>query len=463
MLNTRVYVDRRAVLKSQFKSGVALFLGNIESPMNYSANTFPFRQDSTFLYYLGLDSAGLAAIVDFDKGTETVFGDDITVEDIVWMGPQTPLAERCREVGVGSVRPSADLETVLADALADHRQVHFLPPYRPENVIKIQHLLGIHAAKAKQYASVDLIRAVAAQRSVKAAEEIEQIEQALEITREMHLTAMRMTRPGLKESDIAGAIEGVALSREVHVAFPVILTVHGETLHNPFHGNLLKEGGMVLNDSGAESKLHYAADITRTFPVTGLFTPQQRTLYQIILDAQEAALQAMKPGKRFLDVHLLACLTLAKGLKEMKLMRGDLDEAVRAGAHALFFQCGLGHMMGLDVHDMEDIGEAYVGYDETVQRNKQFGICYLRMAKALQPGYVMTVEPGLYFIPALIDQWKSENRHAEFINYKEVDHFRQIGGLRVEDDVLVTNDGIRMLGEPIPKTIDEMETAMSGD
>jgi Xaa-Pro aminopeptidase len=430
--------------------------------MNYKANVYFFRQDSSFLYFFGLDSAGLAAVIDVDEKKEILFGDDITVEDIVWMGPQPLLRDNGELVGVANTAPSADLAKILKTAADKGRKIHILPPYRPENVLKLQDLLGLSAEAIKKSVSEEFVKAVVAQRSVKSEEEVAQIEAALGVSRQMHITAMEMARPGLVERDIAGAIEGISVAGGGRPAFPVIVTVHGQILHNPYHGNVLEEGQMVLNDSGAESPMHYASDITRTFPVSGKFTPRQKELYQIVLDAQRKCIEMIKPGLMFKEVHLEASRILSEGLKGIGMMKGDVGEAVQEGAHALFFQCGLGHMMGLDVHDMEDLDEQYVGYDERVSRNPQFGIRHLRMAKALQPGYVMTVEPGLYFIPELIDRWKKEKKLERFIEYEKVEQYRHFGGIRVEDDVLVTDTGYRVLGESIPITIEEVEGTMAG-
>lgn len=462
MFSANVYVDRRRRLREQVESGVILLLGNNESPMNYPDNQYPFRQDSSFLYFFGLDSPGLAAVIDVDEGRECVFGNDLTVDDIVWTGPLPTVRERCREVGIDETAPLARLAVILKKAAQQGRRIHFLPQYRAESTLAVQELLGIPATVIVEHASAMLIKAVVAQRSVKTREEIEQIEAALDISKEMHTRAMKMSGPGLYERDIAGAMEGIALARGGRLAFPTIFSVHGETLHNHYHGNKMAEGDIVVNDSGAEAASHYASDITRTIPVSGKFSQRQKEVYGIVLDAQAKAIEAVRPGIEFREVHLLACKSLASGLKDLGLVRGDIEEAVGAGVHTLFFQCGLGHMMGLDVHDMEDLGEEYVGYTDTIRRNPEFGWKSLRLAKALEPGFVITVEPGLYFIPELIDRWKAENKCASFIDYDMVEQYRDFGGIRIEDDVLVTEDGHRVLGGEIPKTIEEVEDMSSG-
>ncbi len=429
--------------------------------MNYPANQYSFRQDSTFLYYWGLDSPGLAAVMDMDGSPDTVYGDDPTVADIVWTGPQPLLREKAERVGVTRALPASELAECVRSAVRKGRPVHYLPPYRAENTLKIEKLLGIHPSFAQDRASIEFSKAVVAQRSVKASEEIAEIEKAVNITFEMQTYAMAKARAGMVEREIAGAMHGIALARGGDLAFPIIFSIHGETLHNHYHGNVMQNGNIVVNDCGAESELHYAGDLTRTFPVSGRFTKRQKELYQIVLDAQQAALKSIKPGVAHLDIHLEACRSLASGLKAIGLMKGDTEEAVSQGAHAMFFQCGLGHMLGLDVHDMEDLGEQHVGYED-MQRNPQFGLCYLRLAKPLRPGFVITCEPGVYIIPELIDQWKAARKHEQFINYELLERYRDFGGIRVEDNLVVTETGYRLLGKPVPKTIEEVELACAG-
>lgn len=457
MFDPAIYTQRRARLKEQLKSGLVLFLGNEESPMNYPANPFPFRQDSSFLYFFGLDFPSLAGIIDIDEDRDIVFGDDVDIEDIIWMGFQPSLKERAAGAGVKETLPLNQLEETVKSALKRGKNIHHLPPYRPETELKLRRLLEIRPEKTKGNASEELIKAVVAQRSVKIKEEIEEIEKARAVTYEMHTAAIKMAKPGVYEREIVGKMEGIILAAGFNLAFPTILTINGQILHNHYHGNVLEEGRLLVNDSGAESSLHYAADITRTIPVGGKFTPKQREIYEIVLSAQEAAIQSIQPDTKYRDIHLRAAKVIAEGLKALDLLRGDTDEAVKEGAHALFFPHGIGHMMGLDVHDMEDLGEDYVGYDDRTKRSDQFGIAYLRLAKELQPGYVVTVEPGIYFIPALIDKWKGEKKFTGFINYERVEEYRDFGGVRIEDDVLVTESGHRILGERIPKTPEEVE------
>jgi Xaa-Pro aminopeptidase len=461
MFDTAIYVNRRARLQQQFKGGLLLFLGNNDSPMNYPDNTYHFRQDSSFLYYWGLDDPELAAVIDVDSGQHTIFGDDFTIDDIVWRGPQPTIAERAARAGVSSTGTRKDLATALAEAIRQGRRIHYLPQYRHDNVLLITYLVGIRPDMVNQYASVSLIKAVVAQRAYKGPEEICEIEAAVDVAHDMHVLAMKIARPGMYEREVAGAMAGLVESRGVQLAFPTIFSVHGETLHNHSHHNRMAAGQMAVNDSGADSPLHYASDITRTIPIGGQFTGPQRDLYQAVLRAHKKGLAAAKPGVKWMDVHLLACRSLAEDLKAIGCMKGDLDAAVKEGAHAMFFQCGLGHMMGFDVHDMEGLGEQYVGYDHTVTRSTQFGVKSLRMGRALEPGFVMTVEPGIYMIPTLMDKWRAERRFTDFLNYDAIDKFRGFGGIRVEDDVVITETGCRVLGKPIPIEMEDVE-ALAG-
>jgi Xaa-Pro aminopeptidase len=361
MFGPDVYIRRRKRLQTNVQSSLVLLLGNEESPMNYPDNPYPFRQDSSFLYFFGLDSPGLAAIIDIDQGRECIFGDDITVDDIIWMGPKPRLKEKCEKVGVSQSAPSEKLDDTLKEALRQGRKIHFLPQYRADNLLKIGKLLGIHPDEIQQHVSVKLIKAVVAQRSIKSEEEIRQIETAVDIAYKMQMKAMTMARSGIYEREIAAAMENIAVSMGGRLSFPTIFTIHGETLHNRYYGNMMSEGDLVINDSGAENAMHYTSDITRTIPIGGKFSSRQRDIYDIVLTAQAKAIEQIKPGVEFRNIHKLACEIMAAGLKDLGLMKGDCREAVAAGAHGLFFQCGFGHMMGLDAHDMEDLGEDYVG------------------------------------------------------------------------------------------------------
>ncbi len=461
MFSANTYAHRRAQLMQRVERGLIFLLGNELSPMNYQDNTFPFRQDSNFLYYIGLDNPHLAAILDTETGETILFGDELSLEDIIWMGAQPALKEQALNVGIGEVQPFDLLLELLSAARKQNRAIHFLPPYRAENKINLAYWLHLPMLELTSSASVPLIQAIVVQRSVKTSEEIAEMDKALHTTKAMYLAAMKQTRPGIKEAQLAGIAEGIAVAGGGNLAYPIIMTVNGQVLHNHHHHNTLKSGQLVLADMGAETAMHYAADITRTWPVDGSFTQQQKEIYQIVLDAQLAGIAAMRPGLRNLDAHLLAAKVITNGLKSLGLMQGDTDEIVHSGAHALFFPHGLGHMIGLDVHDMEDLGEKYTGYHEGLERSTQFGLKSLRMARTLEPGFVMTIEPGIYFIPELIDRWQQEGRFNQYINYAALAAYRGFSGIRIEDDVLVTQDEPRVLGPGIPKEIGEIEALRS--
>lgn len=462
MFKTEVYKQRRNALKTKIKSGIGLFLGNNEMPMNYAGNTFHYRQDSTFLYFFALDMPGLAGVIDFDEGKDYIFGNDVDMEDIIWMGPQPLMKDNALKAGVNHVHSFGELDNFLKNAIEKKREIHFIPQYRHDNQILLEKLTGIKIDDQKNRSSLSLIKAIIALRNVKDQYEIEELEKAAAIGYEMHVTAMKMAKPGISEREIAGTIEGIALARGGGVSFPIILSQNGETLHNHDHSQVLQAGRMMITDAGAETTLHYASDYTRTVPVGGKFTQRQREIYQIVLDANNAVTAAVKPGVTYQSIHLMAARVIASGLKALGLMQGDVDEAVSAGAHAMFFPHGLGHMMGMDVHDMENYGEDYVGYDEETKRIQQFGTAYLRLGRKLQPGYVLTNEPGIYFIPALIQQWKDEGKFRQFINYSKAESYIGFGGIRLEDDLLVTQNGCRLIGKRIPITIEEVESTMNG-
>jgi Xaa-Pro aminopeptidase len=462
MFDRNTYVNRRNALKKKGLTGIGLVLGNQESAMNYRDNTFHFRQDSTFLYFFGLDFSGLVGVIDFDSGEDFIFGDDVDIEDIIWMGPQVPLKENALKSGIVNTAPSAKLFDFVVSAIQQGRKIHFLPPYRGENKMLLEKLLGISSLRVQQYASLEFIKAVIDIRSIKEPQEIEEIAKACATGYEMHVAAMKMALPGVWEQKIAGTIEGIALAGGGMTSFPIILSQNGETLHNHDHSKILKEGKLMLTDAGAESLLHYASDFTRTVPVGGKFTQKQREIYEIVLAANNKATELTKPGVTYLSVHLAAAEVITAGLKELGLMKGDVKEAVKNGAHALFFPHGLGHMMGLDVHDMEDLGQIYVGYDDEIRPVDQFGTAYLRLGKKLKPGFVITNEPGCYFIPALIDKWKVEGINADFINFDKVNEYRDFGGIRLEDDILVTETGSEIIGERVPIDADEVEAIVRG-
>jgi Xaa-Pro aminopeptidase len=456
MFPAKTYIQRRQALTKAIPSGILLFLGNEESPMNYADNTFHFRQDSTFLYFFGMDYAGLAAIVDLDNNREILFGNDLTVEDIVWMGTQPTLLDRCQAFGINDIRPLNQLKDYLGEAIKKGRPVHFLPPYRPENKIKLMNLMGIHPDESGKKASIELVKAVVNLRNHKSEEEVTEIEKAVNISVDMHITAMKMARPGMSEAQLAAAVTEVALAAGGHLSFPVIMTINGQTLHNHYHGNILQPGQLVLCDCGAETGMHYAGDLSSTFPVDKKFSGRQKEIYQLCYAAHQAALDTLAPGNPFRDAHYASCRTIINGMKDLGLMMGDTEEALAAGAHAMFFPCGTGHMMGLDVHDMEDLGEVWVGYAGE-PKSTQFGLKSLRLARPMEPGFVATIEPGIYFIPELIDLWKKEGRNSQFMNFEKIEAYKGFSGVRNEEDIVITADGYRILGKHKPMTIDEVE------
>ena len=456
MFKVQTYLDRRKILRTRIDSGIAVFLGNDESPMNYEDNPYHFRQDSSFLYYFGLNTAGLTGIVDVDEGKDYIFGNDLTVEDFVWMGYQPALKDQAQKVGIENTGSIPDLEKFLKEAVAKGRKIHLLPPYRAENKIKLFHWFDINPMETQKAASVELIKAVVAQREIKTDEELLEIEKAVNTTVDMHVAAMQMAQPGIMESDIAAKVQEIAVRAGGNISFPIIATIHGETLHNQYHGNQLKEGDMFLLDCGAETSMGYAGDLSSTMPVSTSFTERQKAIYNVVLASHNASIEMLKPGIPFKDIHFEACRIIVDGLKGLDLMKGDTEEAVQSGAHAMFFPCGLGHQMGLDIHDMEDLGEVYVGYDGK-PKSQQFGLRSLRMAKPLIPGIIMTIEPGIYFIPSLIDMWRAEKRFTDFINYDTLETYKDFGGIRNEENFVITTDGHKLIGKKKPKNIEDVE------
>jgi Xaa-Pro aminopeptidase len=458
MFAAATYARRRRLLRERLDGGLVLLLGNTDSPRNFADNVYPFRQDSSFLYFVGLDRPGLAAVFDLDSGEETVFGDELSIDDIVWMGDQPSLAAQAARAGIAGTRPRGDLAGVVAGAAAAGRAVHTLPPYRAENRALLQSLLPAADPRPSQA----LREAVIDQRSVKSPEEIAELEQAVDLSVAMHTAAMRFARPGQTEAAVAAEVERVAMAAGSGLAFATIATVDGQILHNHHHGNTLRPGALFLLDAGAESPRHYAGDLSSTFPVSPRFDSRQRAIYELSLQAHEAALAAVGPGVPNREVHFTAARVIVAGLQGLGLMRGDTEAALAAGAHAMFFPCGVGHLLGLDVHDMEDLGEQWVGY-AGAPRSTQFGLKSLRLARPLQPGFTITIEPGIYFIPQLIDLWRGEGRHAEFLDYDELEKWRDFGGIRNEENVLVTAAGSRVLGrERKPRTVDEVEALRAG-
>ena len=463
MFAKETYISRRERLMQKINDGVILLLGNSEASTNYPSNTYKFRQDSSFLYFFGLNEPDLAAILDPQSGEQILFGNNVDMDDIIWMGPQPTIAEKGAKVGIIHTEPFAALGTYLAQAQKEGRKVHYLPPYRNYNKILLNSLLNIPIPALKEQASLELINAVVDLRIVKEECELEEIHKACDIGYEMHFTAMKLAKLGMVEQQLAGVMEGIAHSKGAMTSFPTILSQNGETLHNHSHHQILTDGRLIVIDAGAENNMNYCSDFTRTIPSSGKFTQQQKEVYNIVAAANNLAQEMAKPGLTYKEVHLASCHVLAQGLTDLGLMKGNVDEAVAAGAHALFMPHGLGHNMGLDVHDMEDLGQIYVGYDNETRPSTQFGLASLRMGRMLKPGYVLTVEPGCYFIPALIDQWEAEGTNKDFINFDALKAYRTFGGIRLEDDIVITENGCRMLGSKrLPITPEEVEKEMQG-
>ena len=464
MYSKETYVSRRAELKKLVKSGVIILFGNNNSPANYPSNGYhPFRQDSSFLYYFGQNREGLVGVIDVDNDIETLIGDDISIDDIVWYGSVDSVHDMAEQVGVKNSAPMKSLKTICNDAMRQKRRIHFLPPYRADIKIQIFDLLGIHPNQQKESASMDLIKAVVKMRSVKTDEEVEELERAAVIGYKMHTTAMKMCRPGVTEQEIAGVLDGIANGFGSMVSFATILTQHGEIMHGSPSMNKLEAGRLMLCDAGAETINNYCSDNTRTSPVSGHYDQRQLEIYSIVEACHDYVLQVAKPGVKWWDVHFAVCRLMTDRLKELGLMKGDTEEAVRAGAHAMFMCHGLGHMMGMDVHDMEGFDQINVGFDEEVRPNlEQFGTNCLRLGRRLQKGFVVTDEPGIYFIPALIDDWKDSGHCKEFINFDKLETYKDFGGIRIEDDLLITDDGCRFLGKDrIPYHPKDVEAFMA--
>ena len=466
MFSKETYTNRRNELKQLVGNGIIVLFGNNESPNNYPNNAYyPFRQDSSFLYYFGQQRDGLVGVIDVDNNSETLIGDDIDIEDIVWYGSVDSVADLASQVGVSNSAPMSALRTICNEAMRLKRKIHFLPPYRYDIKLQIFDLLGIHPNQQKESASMDLIMAVVKMRSTKTAEEIEEMERAAEIGYKMHTTAMRLIRPGVTEMFVAGQVDGIAHSYGAQVSFATIFSQHGEIMHGNPSLNLLEAGRLALCDAGAETVNNYCSDNTRTMPVSGRYTQRQQEIYKIVEECHDLVLNVAKPGVKYMDCHFAVCRLMTDRLKELGLMKGDTEEAVRAGAHAMFLPHGLGHMMGMDVHDMENLDQINVGFDEETRPIlDQFGTNCLRMGRRLEEGFVVTDEPGIYFIPALIDDWRASGHCAEFLNFDMLETYKDFGGIRIEDDILITKDGCRFLGEQrIPYHPAEVEAFMANN
>ena len=466
MFDTATYIRRRNELKKLVKEGIIILFGNNESPANFPNNGYyPFRQDSSFLYYFGLQRDGLVGIIDIDNDKDILVGNDIDIEDIVWYGSVESMTEMMQRCGAQETLPMKALKTICNEALSKHRKIHFLPPYRHDIKIQVFDLLGVHPIQQKEAASMELIKAVVKMRSVKEQQEIEELERAAVIGYKMHTTAMRLTKPGVTEKFVSGQVDGIAHSYGAMVSFPTIYTQHGEILHGAPSMNKLEEGRLVLCDAGGETLNNYCSDNTRTMPVNGKFTQRQLEIYSIVEACHDYTLELAKPGVKYADVHFAICRLMFDRLKELGLAKGNTEEAVRAGAHAMFLPHGLGHMMGMDVHDMENLDQINVGFDEETRPNlEQFGTNCLRMGRRLEEGFVVTDEPGIYFIPALIDEWKAKKHCAEYLNFDKLETYKDFGGIRIEDDVLITKDGCRFSGKDrIPYHPKEVEAFMASN
>lgn len=462
MFSKEVYVNRRNALKAKMNSGVLLFLGTSEAAVNYPGNTYRYRQDSNFNYFFGLTDPDLAAIIDLESGEEIIFGNDVDIDDIIWMGPQPFIKDKAESVGVSKSFPFAELEKYVSDAKAKGRKVHFLPPYRNHNKILLNKMLGVGFDQMKAQASEEFIKAVVSLRLIKEECEIAELDKACNIGYAMHYTAMKMARLGMVEQELVGVMEGIAISQGLMPSFPIILSQNGETLHNHSHHQVLTDGRLIVIDAGAETNSNYCSDFTRTIPSSGKFTTRQKEIYDIVAAANNHVIEISRPGISYTDVHLSMARIMAQGLKDLNILKGDVDEIVANGAQALMMPHGLGHNMGMDVHDMEDLGENYVGYDDNYKRSTQFGLGSLRMGKMLEKGHVITDEPGIYFIPALIEKWKNEGTNAQFINFDVLEKYYDFGGIRLEDDILITHEGCRLLGSKrLPITTEEVEREMA--
>lgn len=461
MFSREIYIKRRESLMNKMGDSLILLLGNSEASANYPSNCYKFRQDSTFLYFFGHNIPDMAAILDAKEGKVILFANDVDIDDIVWMGPQPSVAELGDSVGVTITEPYNKIVDYLSAATSQGRKVHYLPPYRNANKILLHSWLNIPFDKLKEKASEELIKAVVDLRIVKSAEEIAQIDEACNIGYAMHYTVMQMAKLGMVEQELAGIMEGIAHSMGAMTSFATILSQNGETLHNHKHHQILTDGRLIVMDAGAENNMNYCSDFTRTIPSSGKFTQQQKEIHTIVMNANNLAQSLAKPGVTYKEVHLAACKLIIEGLIEVGLMKGNADDALFNGAHALFMPHGLGHNMGLDVHDMEDLGQQYVGFDDKCRPSNQFGLSSLRMGRELKEGYVITVEPGCYFIPALIEKWRAERINIDFINYDKLKGYYNFGGIRLEDDIVITPDGCRMLGaKRLPISVEEIETVM---
>lgn len=456
MFSCETYINRRKKLKDGVSEGIILICGNNESPMSYADNCYPFIQDSTFLYFFGIDRAGLFGVIDVDNDREYVFGTDFTIDDTVWMGPLSFLNEEAKKYGVSETGEISDLVNLLREAKSSGRKVHYTSQYRHDNIISLSGWLDLCVTAVNEGISEELTYAVANLRNVKTAEEIVEMEKATNVTREMHLAAMRYAKPGMKEHEVAAKVAEVAKRYNATHSFFTICTRNGQTLHNHNHSNILQEGDLLLLDCGARLDNGYCGDMTSTMPVSGKFTEKQADIYSLLMEMYDKAEEILRAGITFREVHLEVCKVLAAGMVARGLMIGEVDEIVAAGAHALFMPHGLGHMIGMDVHDMENLGEKIVGYNGE-EKSTQFGLKSLRLGRTLEEGFAFTVEPGIYFIPELIAKWKKEGTNNQYLNFAKIEEYLDFGGMRHEGDYIITSEGCRRMGEKMPKYAHEVE------
>lgn len=440
--SSTTYTNRRNTLISNMPDGKILFLANEESSINFRDNWHPYRQDSTFLYYGALSMPSIALLIDVENGSTKLFADDVSIDMVIWTGPQPKISSLADQIGITEVFTYNDLQNHLSG------KIHYLPPYRASQAQTLKQLLGIDTLTP----SLELINAIQKQRSIKTDEEVVLIEEACRLSKGMHAEVIQHIKPGVYEYELVAIASKFALENNVRWSFPPILTKNGQTLHNHYHGHKIGEDDIVLMDSGVELESGYCGDITRTTPANGKFSPERQEIYDLVHKMYKESIEKANSGTKYLDVHLHASKVLVEGLKEIGLMKGDTEEAVTEGAHAMFFQHGLGHLMGLDVHDMENFGEENIGYTDTVKKSTQFGLKSLRLGKELEVGNVITIEPGIYIIPELIDKFEAEGRFSNFVNYEMLNKMRGLGGIRIEDDFLITDQGAKMLGgdNPLP-------------
>ncbi len=461
MFTKQTYMARREQLRKDVGHGIIIIPGNHEAPCNYTDNTYYFRQDSTFLYFFGLQREDLVGVLDCETGKDYLFANDYDIDDIIWTGVLPSVSELAASVGVANSGDLKALQNCCDKAVANGTKVHYIAPYRADIALQLSRLLGIKTTGVNRYASMPLTMACIKQRSIKSAEEIAEIEKAIGTAYNMHTQAMKLGQEGRYEYELAGVMQGEAAKGNGPLSFPIIMTIHGETMHNHSHNNKLVKGRMVVMDAGCETAMNYCSDITRSIPVGGHFDARQKTIYELVLAANMEAQRVTRPGITYKEVHQAASRILAQGYKDLGILHGNLDDIVANGAHSLMMPHGLGHMMGLDVHDMENYGQVNVGYDDETRPSTQFGLASLRCGRRLQPGFVITDEPGSYFIPALIDKWHKEGTCKDFVNFDELEKWKDFGGIRIEDDILVTDNGCRVLGRHIPKTVQEIEETMN--